>query len=133
MCLVSASAFTSKPVVADVARPKTAIPVASGVKQVAASFVVGAFLAANVFAVEAAFAVSMPGDMDFGASEVIAGRSGGRGGGRAYRAPSRSYSAPRSSSTTRTVQRTTIVQPVYSTPSVIVSPFGYNPMGGFGM
>jgi uncharacterized membrane protein len=121
----SASAFSSLP---DVARPsKTALQMKNDGKKVAASFLTAAFIATNVFAVDAAFAVN---DFDFGGStEIVAGRSGGRGGGRASRAPSRSsYSAP-----TRTIERTTIIQQPSYTPSIVVSPFGYNPLGGFGM
>lgn len=106
----------------------------NGDKMVAASLLTGAFIAANaLFCADAAIAAITP---DFGSTEMLAGRSGGRGGGRVSRAPSRSApsrSAPRSSSTTR-IERRTVVQPVpvYSSPSVIVSPFGYNPFGGFG-
>jgi uncharacterized membrane protein len=123
----SASAFSSLP---DAARPqKTALQMKNDGKKVAASFLTAAFIATNVFAVDAAFATD---DFDFGGStEIVAGRSGGRGGGRASRAPSRSsYSAP---APTRTIERTTIIQQPSYTPSIVVSPFGYNPYGGFGM
>jgi hypothetical protein len=102
-----------------------------GGKMVAASFLTGAFLAANaIFFADAAIAATP--DLDFGSTEIVAGRSGGRGGGRAARAPSRP--APRSSTTNTRIERTTIIQPtpVYTAPSVVVSPFGYNPFGGFG-
>jgi hypothetical protein len=95
---------------------------------VAASFFTGAFIAANaLFCADAAMAAATP---DF-PTEMLAGRSGGRGGGRVSRAAPRARSAP---VRTRTIERTTIIQPapVYSSPSVIVSPFGYNPFGGFG-
>lgn len=71
---------------------------------------------------------------DFGSSQIIAARSGGRAGGRAYRAPSRSsYAAP-----SRTTYRssTTIVRPMIAPSPVIVSPFGYgysSPFSGFGL
>jgi uncharacterized membrane protein len=122
----SASAFSSMP---DAARPqKTALQMKNNGKKVAASFLTAAFIATNVFAVDAAFAAD---SFDFaGSTEIVAGRSGGRGGGRASRAPSRSsYSAP---APTR-IERTTIIQQPSYTPSIVVSPFGYNPMGGFGM
>jgi hypothetical protein len=95
---------------------------------VAASFLTGAFIAANaLFCADGAMAATIP---DF-PTEMLAGRSGGRGGGRVSRAVPRARSAP---TRTRTIERTTIIQPapVYSSPSVIVSPFGYNPFGGFG-
>lgn len=130
----SASAFAP---VGSSARTQTSLEAKKndGGKMVAASFLTGAFLAANaVFCADAAIAATTP-DLDFGSTEMLAGRrSGGRSGGRASRAPSRP--APRSapSSSTTRIERTTVVQPVpvYSAPSVIVSPFGYNPMGGFG-
>lgn len=101
-------------------------------KKAATSFVAAAFLMANAVAVAPAQAFD---DFDFGSSQVLAGRSGGRVGGRssAARAPSRSRS---SSSSTHVIERTTIVQPSYSSPSVIVAPpmygYGYNPMPGLG-
>jgi hypothetical protein len=68
---------------------------------------------------------------------LIAARSGGRAGGRAYRAPA---SARPSTSTYRS---TTIVRPMIAAPPVIVSPFGggygyggygySSPMSGFGL
>lgn len=103
-----------------------------GMKRAAVSFVAAAFLASNLAVVEPAFAVD---DMDFGSSQVVAARSGGRAGGRssAARAPSRpsSYSSSRSS---------TVIQRTYVQPSpVIVAPpiyggygYGYNPLPGLG-
>lgn len=129
LALGSASAFAP---VTSSARTQTSLEMKkNGGKMVAASFVTGAFLAANaVFFADAAIAATTP---DFGSTEMLAGRSGGRGGGRASRAPARRAAPPSRSSTTR-IERTTVVQPVpvYSSPSVVVSPFGYNPMGGFG-
>lgn len=120
ICVGTASAFSSKPVSARAQKTALQMKNEDG-RKVAASFLAAAFIAANVFTVDAAFAVD---NFDFGSTEIVAGRSGGRGGGRAARAP------PRSS--TRIERTTTVIQPVYSTPSVVVSPFGYNPMGGFG-
>ena len=133
VALGSASAFAP---VGSSARSGTSLQMSKendGGKMVAASFLTGAFLAVNaIFCADAAIAATP--DLDFGSTEIVAGRSGGRGGGRAARAPSRP--APRSSTTTntRTIERTTIIQPtpVYTAPSVVVSPFGYNPFGGFG-
>lgn len=125
VCVGTASAFSSKPVC--VRAQTTALQMKNeDSKKVAASFLAAAFIATNVFTVDAAFAVD---NFDFGSTEIVAGRSGGRGGGRAARAPSRAYTP---SSSTRIERTTTVIQPVYSTPSVVVSPFGYNPLGGFG-
>ena len=98
-----------------------------------------AFLAATIAtsAATPALAISSSTDL-FGSTELIlAGRSGGRAGGRAggggfarssYRAPPATY---RSS--------TTIIRPMITPPSVVISPFGggfgygYNPLGGVGL
>ena len=126
ICVGTASAFSSR--LDSAGAQKTALQMKNeDGRNYAASFLAAAFLAANVFTVEAAFAVD---NFDFGSTEIVAGRSGGRGGGRA---------APRArpSSTTRIERTTTVVRPVYSSPAVVVSPvvspFGYNPMGGFGL
>ena len=111
-------------------------------KKAVTSFVAAAFLMANIVDVAPAQAFD---DFDFGSSQVLAGRGGGRSGGRvggrssAARAPSRPSS---SSSSTRVIERTTIVQPRYSSPSVIMAQpmygggygggYGYNPMPGLG-
>lgn len=130
LALGSASAFAP---ISSSPRTTTSLEMKNnGGKMAAASMLTGAFLAANaVFFADAAIAAPVA---DFGSPEMmLAGRSGGRGGGRASRAPAR-RAAPRAaapSSTTR-IERTTVVQPVYSSPSVVVSPFGYNPLGGFG-
>ena len=96
-------------------------------RKAAASFVAAAYLFANVAATAPAFA----GDDFFGgSSQVIAGRSGGRVGGR---------SSSFRSSPSRTTYRssTTIYRP---SPTVVVpSPgfggygYGYNPYGGLGL
>lgn len=133
LALASASAFA--PLGSKMARSNSSLQATKNGddKLVAASFLTGAFIAANaLFCADAAMAATAP---DFGSTEMLAGRSGGRGGGRvsrsAPRAAPRARAAP---STTRTIQRTTVVQPVpvYSSPSIVVSPFGYNPFGGFG-
>jgi hypothetical protein len=104
-----------------------------GMKKAAVSFMAAAFLAGNLAAVEPAFAAA--DDMDFGSSQVVAARSGGRAGGRSSaprRAPSRSsYSAP---SQSRTVINRTYMQPspVIVAPPIYGGGFGYNPMGGLG-
>jgi hypothetical protein len=106
-----------------------------GMRKAAASFAFAAFLMSSAVMVPDALAVD---DMDFGSSQVIAGRSGGRAGGRSSsRRPSsmsRSAPAPSRSTNTRTIERTTIIQPspMYSSPSVIMAPPMYNPMGGLG-
>jgi hypothetical protein len=126
ICVGTVSAFSSKPVSAGAQKTTLHMKNEDG-RNVAATFLAAAFIAANVFTVDAAFAVD---NFDFGSTEIVAGRSGGRGGGRA--AP-RAAPRARPSSTTRIERSTTVIQPVYSTPSVVVSPFGYNPLGGFGL
>eukprot|EP00544_Gedaniella_sp_CCMP2646_P001599 CAMPEP_0202507172 /NCGR_PEP_ID=MMETSP1361-20130828/51582_1 /ASSEMBLY_ACC=CAM_ASM_000849 /TAXON_ID=210615 /ORGANISM="Staurosira complex sp., Strain CCMP2646" /LENGTH=194 /DNA_ID=CAMNT_0049141277 /DNA_START=846 /DNA_END=1430 /DNA_ORIENTATION=- len=123
--LASASAFAP---VGKTSRSSTSLQ-ATNDKLMAASILTAAFIAANaLFCADAAMEATTP---DF-PTEMLAGRSGGSGGGRVSRAPPRARSAP---IRTRTIERTTIIQPapVYSSPSVVVSPFGYNPFGGFGM
>jgi len=94
-------------------------------KRAAVSAVAAAFLASNLATAEPAFAL----DMDFGTSQIVAGRTGGRAGGRstAARAPTSS------SSTTHVIHRTTYVQPspVIVAPAPVYS-YGYNPLPGLG-
>lgn len=105
-----------------------------GVKKAAVSFVAAAFLASNLGVVDPASAMDDVNGMDFGSSQVLARRSGGRAGGRssAARAPARPSSTSRSSST-RVIERTTYVQP--SSPVMVAPPmygYGYNPVPGLG-
>mmetsp|Transcript_42752 Transcript_42752/g.50023 ORF Transcript_42752/g.50023 Transcript_42752/m.50023 type:complete len:222 (-) Transcript_42752:193-858(-) len=92
---------------------------------------VGALLLSSLVILDDASAI------DLGSSELMAARSGGRGGGRASMSrpmprasPSRSYSAPVS-------RGATYIAPtrIYQRP-IIMSPFGYSPFGygggGFG-
>mmetsp|Transcript_42751 Transcript_42751/g.50022 ORF Transcript_42751/g.50022 Transcript_42751/m.50022 type:complete len:216 (-) Transcript_42751:162-809(-) len=91
---------------------------------------VGALLLSSLVILDDASAI------DLGSSELMAARSGGRGGGRAMSrpmlraSPSRSYSAPASRGATYMAPTR-----VYSSP-IIMSPFGYSPFGygggGFG-
>ena len=98
-------------------------------KKAAASFAAAAFLMGNVAVVPPATAMD---DMDFGSSQVIAGRSGGRAGGRS--------SAARVSSPSRTkvIEKTTVINrgPAYTAPVIVAPPvyggYGYNPMPGLG-
>jgi hypothetical protein len=66
-------------------------------------------------------------------TQLLAARSGGRAGGRA--APSRSVSRPSSSSPTVIQRRTTVIQqPIYTSPSVMMSPGYYSPQpSGLGL
>jgi len=136
LCASGASAF------APVSAPKasvTSLEMARGqpenaTKKIAASVLAATFILGNVAAVEPAQAMD---DYDFGSSQVIAARSGGRAGGRSSASrsaarPSSSYSSPPSRSTT-VINRTyvTPAAPVYSSP-VIVAP-SYNPMPGLGL
>jgi hypothetical protein len=109
-------------------------------KKVATSALAAAFLAANVVAMEPALALdsSSSSMFDFGSSEVIAGRSGGRSGGRVSSGGARSSSYSRSSTTI--VRPTTVIRtsPTYVAPPVYIAPsigygYGYNPLGGLGM
>eukprot|EP00522_Entomoneis_paludosa_P006032 CAMPEP_0172440682 /NCGR_PEP_ID=MMETSP1065-20121228/1315_1 /TAXON_ID=265537 /ORGANISM="Amphiprora paludosa, Strain CCMP125" /LENGTH=200 /DNA_ID=CAMNT_0013189653 /DNA_START=70 /DNA_END=672 /DNA_ORIENTATION=+ len=96
-----------------------------GFRVAAVSTVAAAFLAANVAAPAFAAQQDM---MDFGSSDVIAARSGGRAGGRASSGGASRSSSYRPSSSTTYRSSTTIVAP---RPSVIVAPpvVGY---GGYG-
>uniref|UniRef100_A0A7S3L9E3 Uncharacterized protein n=1 Tax=Amphora coffeiformis TaxID=265554 RepID=A0A7S3L9E3_9STRA len=94
-----------------------------------------AFLVANVATVAPAFAVD--DFADFGSSQVVAARSGGRSGGRASSGGnSRSYRSSAPSTTYKSYSSTTYVAPRPST--VIVAPpsysmgYSYNPLGGLG-
>ena len=104
-------------------------------RKIAASVLAATFILGNVVAVEPAQAMD---DYDFGSSQVIAARSGGRAGGRSSAsrsAPRRSsYSSPSRSSSTTVINRTyvTPAAPVYSSPAVIMAP-SYNPMPGLGL
>ena len=98
-------------------------------KTTAASVMAAAFLFSNVLvAVEPAVAFSVD-DFSGSTTEILAGRSGGRMGGRSSMgsraAPSRTYSR----------STTTVVRPMVSSPVIVApSPFGFglNPFGGFG-
>lgn len=106
-------------------------------KKVAASAFAAAFLAANVVAMEPALALD---SFDFGSSEVISARSGGRSGGRVSSGGARSSSSYSRSSTTIVRPTTVITSPSYMAPPVYIAPpvigyggYGYNPLGGLGM
>jgi hypothetical protein len=116
-------------------RMQTSLSMKDDKNKIAVSFVAAAFLAGSLLTVEPVFAAG-----DFGSSQIVAARSGGRAGGRSS-AP-RSYSAPRSVPRSNTVYRsgtTTIVRPMIAPSPIIVSPFGYSPFGynplggGFGL
>mmetsp|Transcript_55012 Transcript_55012/g.61460 ORF Transcript_55012/g.61460 Transcript_55012/m.61460 type:complete len:231 (+) Transcript_55012:38-730(+) len=136
LCVSGSSAFVSSP------EPKLSSSSLQmineeGMKKAAASFALATFVLGNVAAVAPAFAMD---DSYFGSSHVIAARSGGRSGGRSSGARSSSArsSAPRpsSSSSTTVINRNTYVSspsPMYSSPTVIMAPPVYNPMGGLGL
>jgi len=135
LCMSGASAFVSSP------EPKLSSSSLQmineeGMKKAAASFALATFVLGNVATVAPAFAID---DSYFGSSHVIAARSGGRSGGRSSGARSSSArsSAPRpsSSSSTTVINRNTYVSPspMYSSPTVIMAPPVYNPMGGLGL
>lgn len=102
-------------------------------KKAATSFAAAAFLMSNVVATAPALAVD---DMDFGSTQVIAARSGGRAGGRSSAARMPARSAP-SRSTTTVINRSTYIAPSpvigggYG--GVYVAPPIYNPIPGLGL
>eukprot|EP00980_Cylindrotheca_fusiformis_P020667 scaffold7703_cov127-Cylindrotheca_fusiformis.AAC.16 len=121
VCAPDVSGFAAVPSCPKASSTSLSMIKDDGYRKAAASFVAAAFLMSNVAA--PAFAMD---ETDFGSSQVIAARSGGRAGGRSSRAPSHSHS-----SSSRTIIRNTYVQPpVYHSPSVIVAPPVYNPYPG---
>lgn len=106
-----------------------------GMKKAAASFLAGALILSNVAGVEPALAVLDNNVPDFGSSQVVAARSGGRAGGRAaprasssYRSAPSSYRSAPSSRSTTVINRTYVTPaPMYSAPSVYVAPPLYSP------
>jgi Protein of unknown function (DUF1517). len=99
--------------------------------------VASAILLSSSFVTPDAFAAvdvdSVSSSMDFGSSQIVSARSGGRAGGRSSASSMRSAPSVRSSSAATTINRTTIIAapaPVISSP-VVVSPF-VSPFGGFG-
>ncbi|KAL3923292.1 MAG: hypothetical protein SGILL_001739 [Bacillariaceae sp.] len=105
------------------------------VKKAAGSLMAATFLLGNLVSV--APAVAMDDSFDFGSSQVVAARSGGRAGGRAAprpaaRAPPRPSS--RSTTNTRVIERTRYVPtPGYGSPGIIMAPPMYNPLPGYGL
>ena len=94
-------------------------------KKFAASFLTAAFIATNAMSAATAFAA-----FDFGSSEVVAAKSGGRSGGRASSGSyAKSTPSKSSVSNTKVIQKTTIIQqPVYTSPTVVMAPsYGYAP------
>lgn len=95
-------------------------------RKFAASVLTAAYLFANAVSVAPAVAAFQ----DFGSTEIVAARSGGRTGGRVSsgtRGASPSYKAP---TNTRVVERTTVIQQ----PSVVAAPVVVAPpvYGGYG-
>ena len=101
-------------------------------KKAATSFAAAAFLMSNVVATAPALAVD---DMDFGSTQVVAARSGGRAGGRSSAARMPARSAPSRSTTvinTRTyVAPSPVIGGGYG--GVYVAPPIYNPVPGLGL
>merc|ERR1739848_214535 len=135
LCLLGANAFAPQ---LQPQSSKTSLNLFEDGKKALVGFFAGAILATSIMDVTPANAFQPD---DFGTTQVVAARSGGRAGGRSMGGGSmggrsmgggRSYAAPRSSYSSTT----TIVRPMIA-PPVMVSPFGfgygYNPMGGFGL
>mmetsp|Transcript_30370 Transcript_30370/g.66761 ORF Transcript_30370/g.66761 Transcript_30370/m.66761 type:complete len:222 (+) Transcript_30370:101-766(+) len=138
VCVGSASAFAPSPVASTSSSALMAKAEDNNAKRFAATALLGGALLGGVFASDAAFAAPVPSSADFevgGSSTVLAGRSGGRAGGRAS-APRRASAArpsPSRSPSTTVINKTTVVRPG---PSVVVAPpmggYGYGYGGGFG-
>jgi hypothetical protein len=132
LCAPGVSGFVNQPA-AKVSSISLNMSAEDNMKKVVTSFVAAAFLMANTVAVAPAQAFD---DFDFGSSQVLAGRGGGRSGGRVGgRSSAPRARAPSSYSSTRVIQRTTIMQPSYGSPMMMAPPmygYGYNPMGGLG-
>jgi len=135
LCVLGTSAFLSghAPKISSSSSSSSSLRMINqeGMKKITASFFVATFVLGNIASVAPAFAVD---DSYFGSSQVIAARSGGRAGGRSSGAR-RSAPRPSSRSSTTVINRNTYVSPspMYSSPSVIMAPPVYNPMGGLGL
>ena len=120
ICIASASAFTP------IATPATRVHsrndgalnatpnVGDVLRKTFASFAAGAVILSNVaIAPAAAFDNN---DLDFGSSQVLAARSGGRAGGRSsYKAPpAMRSSAPQKAASPTIIRETRIITPAYS-------------------
>lgn len=114
-------------------KPSTALNAEKNVfSKFAAASVASAILLSSTVATPDALAADMT-SVDFGSTDIIAARSGGRAGGRSTASSMRSP-APAARRQTTTINRTTVVAPpVYSAPSVIVAPAPiFSPFGGIG-
>eukprot|EP00537_Pseudo-nitzschia_pungens_P007766 CAMPEP_0172367138 /NCGR_PEP_ID=MMETSP1060-20121228/19402_1 /TAXON_ID=37318 /ORGANISM="Pseudo-nitzschia pungens, Strain cf. cingulata" /LENGTH=242 /DNA_ID=CAMNT_0013091269 /DNA_START=330 /DNA_END=1058 /DNA_ORIENTATION=+ len=144
LCASGASAFAPTIAGSNAAASATALHMASfeDAAKTAAASVLAATLVLGA-AVEPAQALGEEFG-DFGSSQVIAARSGGRAGGRSAAsrsAPSARSVNPSRPSTNTNTRTTTVINrtyvtpaaPVYSSPSVIVAPPVYNPMPGLGL
>lgn len=137
--LLASSALAFAPVTTPRTPSSTALQFSAqkdeDLRKTVSSVFAAAFLAANVATVMPAFAADQT--MDFGSSETIAARSGGRSGGRASSGGnSKAYrSSSRPSTSYKSYSSTTYVSPPTS---VIVAPpsysmgYSYNPLGGLG-
>jgi hypothetical protein len=120
--LATASAFA--PLQASVRLSETSLNAgpnpAELVRKSVASFAAGVVILSNV-AVVPAIAFE---DFDFGSSQVIAARSGGRAGGRSssYKAPPAVRSAAKSQPERVIIRETRIVTPSYSSGAVMMAP-----------
>jgi hypothetical protein len=103
------------------------------VKKATRSLVAATFLLGGVVSATPAFAFDET--LDFGSSQVVAARSGGRAGGRSAGARAAPRPSSHSSTTinTRVIERTRYIpSPSYS-PGIIIAPPVYNPLPGYGL
>lgn len=138
LAMSSASAFA--PVPSTSVRTSSALQATensnSMSKFLTASVASAILLSSSLATPDAMAALDSPSSIDFGSSQIVSARSGGRAGGRSTASSMRSPSpSVRSSSATTTINRTTIIAaptPVISSP-VVVSPFVPSPFGfGYG-
>lgn len=154
LCLGSVEAFSTTSKISATRQGGTTALAASQQENISRTFAVSAVAAAYLFA---NIATAPPAEAfdDFGSTQVIAGRSGGRAGGRSSSGGYRGGGGGRSSYGGggyggrsayggggyggNTYRSTTIVRPMIAPSPIIMSPYGYgggfggSPLGGFGM
>jgi hypothetical protein len=121
-CIASASAFTPLHLTQQ-SRPTTSLNSLEGVQKSIASFAASVTILSNVF-----IALPTPSAnaiyFDYGSTELIAARSGGRAGGRSssYRAPPAQRSSTLSRPDPVVIRETRIITPSYSGGTTVMMP-----------